>query len=316
MMSPLFLLPLFPFLAHTYTVTEPSHCEEKKISNRSPTKEAAGNCSVEGGSSWEGNLRTRQYRTGISIDWQNLLQNQTCVNGIRLFLDGELKNSTQLGHNPEKLEIQYNNPKCMSYSVQLTIEVEAKNKSCYKASQKLSHKFRLNKTQRQACLQNKAAQDELRKIEMDDQSEKDKETALHEDMQQRRNETLRTFQSLPNITMSTESLPNITTESSKALQPNVNSLETPNTMEIEGKNDGEVNVDSSLIVIGSISFMGGLVVMLVLLGIGYLVRRKRRRGKFNVQQSVDLNFTYGTYSDYYSDYNTVEDTNPYYSSHL
>ena len=316
MMSPLFLLPLFPFLAHTYTVTEPSHCEEKKISNRSPTKEAAGNCSVEGGSSWEGNLRTRQYRTGISIDWQNLLQNQTCVNGIRLFLDGELKNSTQLGHKPEKLEIRYNNPKCMSYSVQLTIEVEAKNKSCYKASQKLSHKFRLNKTQRQACLQNKAAQDELRKIEMDDQSEKDKETALHEDMQQRRNETLRTFQSLPNITMSTESLPNITTESSKALQPNVNSLETPNTMEIEGKNDGEVNVDSSLIVIGSISFMGGLVVMLVLMGIGYLVRRKRRRGKFNVQQSVDLNFTYGTYSDYYSDYNTVEDTNPYYSSHL
>ena len=87
-------------------------------------------------------------------------------------------------------------------------------------------------------------------------------------------------------------------------------------MEIEGKNDGEVNVDSSLIVIGSISFMGGLVVMLVLMGIGYLVRRKRRRGKFNVQQSVDLNFTYGTYSDYYSDYNTVEDTNPYYSSHL
>ena len=76
------------------------------------------------------------------------------------------------------------------------------------------------------------------------------------------------------------------------------------------------DTENSLIFIGSMSFAGGLVVMMALLGIFYLVRRRRRRGKFNIKQAVDLNFTYGTYSDYFSDYNTVEDTNDYYSSHI
>ena len=78
----------------------------------------------------------------------------------------------------------------------------------------------------------------------------------------------------------------------------------------------KLDTENSLIFIGSMSFAGGLFVMMLLLLIVYLVRRRRRRGKFKVKQAVDLNFTYGTYSDYFSDYNTVEDTNDYYSSHI
>jgi len=139
-----------------------------------------------------------------------------------------------------------------------------------------------------------------------------------------------TFMSLPNITIPPDDSASPPTEgdqsgnrsSGYAIDANnmalqLNAKTTPNTRHVENGDSAEVSLDNSLMVIGGISFLGGLLVMLVLLGIGYMVRRKRRRrGKFNVQQGVDLNFTYGTYSNYYSDYNTVEDTNPYYSSHL
>ena len=123
----------------------------------------------------------------------------------------------------------------------------------------------------------------------------------------------RTFQSLPNITMP-EKPPNMT-KKVQNIKPNVSVPEAQNSKIVAEVVNEKLDTDNSLIFIGSMSFAGGLVVMMVLLVIVYLVRR-RRRGKFNVKQAVDLNFTYSTYSDYFSDYNTVEDTNDYYSSHI
>ena len=124
----------------------------------------------------------------------------------------------------------------------------------------------------------------------------------------------RTFQSLPKITMPKK--PPNTTKRVQDIKPNINVQEAENSKRVADVENEKLDTENSLIFIGSMSFAGGLVVMMLLLVIVYLVRRRRRRGKFNVKQAVDLNFTYGTYSDYFSDYNTVEDTNDYYSSHI
>ena len=124
----------------------------------------------------------------------------------------------------------------------------------------------------------------------------------------------RTFRSLPNITMP-EKPPNMK-KKVQDIKINISVQEAQNSKIVAEVVNEKLDTENSLIFIGSMSFAGGLVAMMALLGIVYLVRRRRRRGKFNVKQAVDLNFTYGTYSDYFSDYNTVEDTNDYYSSHI
>jgi len=155
-------------------------------------------------------------------------------------------------------------------------------------------------------LEKKMHEENNNKTEMNEENHNEERNNKTEEMPENH---IPTFASLPSITLPTKS------PKASKLKSSQKTIDSSNMIEgVDGNT--EADLDNSLIVIGGISFMGGLLVMLVLLGVGYLVRRRRRRGKFNVQQGVDLNFTYGTYSNYYSDYNTVEDTNSYYSSHI
>lgn len=280
-------------------------------------------------------MKTFQSREGVTLRWQNLLHNPKCVNSLRISLsDGEhVKDLERSGQTlqQKKIEIPYSHTKCRTHPLSLTVNMESNSGTCFVASTEVTYKLRLNETQRQECLRQvrikKEAEESERQREIEEKIkllEKEmhkvnyNKTEMHQENynEERNNKTEkiqenhipRTFRSLPNITIPTRS------PKASKLKSSQNTIDG-STVEGVG-DDTEADLDNSLIVIGGISFTGGLLVMLVLLGIGYMVRRRRRRGKFNVQQGVDLNFTYGTYSNYYSDYNTVEDTNPYYSSHL
>ena len=285
-----------------------------------------------------------------------MINNPNCVDTISIYLDGDLvKDQERPRPKQTKFEIKYAHTKCRSYSVTLTVEVNIKGKeACYKASSRLTYHIPFNETQQQECLRKVEAEEDAKerekqgidKLRSSEQSDKiitptetiptrqhhispksSEETFGDEEVQSsitftatvkniRKNGTeppSRTFQSLPNITIP-KKLPNTTKR-----------IENPDTIDedvetglmmAEAPNE-KPETENSLIFIGGMSFAGGLVVMMALLVIVYLVRRRRRRrGKFNIKQAVDVNFTYGTYSDYFSDYNTVEDTNDYYSSHI
>jgi len=284
-----------------------------------------------------------------------LINNPNCVDAISLYLDGELvRNQERPRPKQTKLEIKYAHKKCRSHSVILTVEVHIKGKeACYKASSRLTHHITLN-TQKLECFKKVEAEKEAKVKERKKQgSDKIKDTRdppgrlpntqddipgkveeilrdgkVERNIEEKTNNITRqagatkntterfprTFQSLPNITMPKKP-PNIT-KKVQDVKPNVNVQEAKNSKRVAEVESEKLDTENSLIFIGSMSFAGGLFVMMLLLLIVYLVRRRRRRGKFKVKQAVDLNFTYGTYSDYFSDYNTVEDTNDYYSSHI
>ena len=250
-----------------------------------------------------------------------MINNPNCVDAISIYLDGDLvKDQERPRSKQTKLEIKYAHTKCTSHFLILTVEVHIKGKeACYKASSRLTYHSPLNDTQQQECLRKVEAEKEDKEKQ---RIEVQKPSKTRQVKHIRKNGTTepppRTLQSLPNI-----SIPKKPPNSMKRAQ-NINLDSNNDTVAedvVTGKMIAEVvnekpEMDNSLIFIGSMSFAGGLVVMMALLLIVYLVRRRRRRGKFKVKQAVDLNFTYGTYSDYFSDYNTVEDTNDYYSSHI
>jgi len=276
-----------------------------------------------------------------------LINNPNCVDTISLYVDGELvKDQERPRPKQTKIDIKFAHTKCRSHSVILTVEVHIKGKdACYKASSRLTHHISLNETQQQECFKKVEAKKDAKVKEREKQgSDKLKDTIdplgrlpnRQDDIPEKVGEILRDEKVERNITENT----NNTTSQAGATQnrtesfprtfrslPNITMPEKPpnmmkdNTSVPEAENSKivaeKLDTDNYLIFIGSMSFAGGLVVMMALLLIVYLVRRRRRRrGKFNVKQAVDLNFTYGTYSDYFSDYNTVEDTNDYYSSHI
>ena len=283
-----------------------------------------------------------------------MINNPNCVDTISLYLDGDIVRDNERPRPKQtKLEIKHAHAKCRSHSVILTVEVYIKGKeACYRASSRLTHHIPFNETQQQECLRKveaakeakereKQGIDKLRSSEHKDKIvsppealpnrqhhnpkisketlwDKEVKSNITEEMKNiRKNGTEqppRTFQSLPNITIPKKPPNEMKRVQNKSLDTIAKNIEADKMM-AEAPNE-KPDTENSLIFIGGISFAGGLVVMMLLLLIVYLVRRRRRRGEFNVKQAVDLNFTYGTYSDYFSDYNTVEDTNDYYSSHI
>ena len=168
-MKPLFLLFFFHFLL--CVSRKAPNCRVKRY--RSPTvlelreevtkQHRNGTCSGKwyDGSSWRGELKTREnsagvtffyifaflfsvflsFCAGITLWWQNLLENPDCVKSIRIFLDGELaKDLERPGSKQEKIQIPYISTKCRIHSVLLTVEVDTNERlRCYQASIAVTH---------------------------------------------------------------------------------------------------------------------------------------------------------------------------------
>ena len=151
-MKPLFLLFFSPLLIHASA--KAPDCRVKKFKPL-PAPEAVseqyrnGTCPgdwlpVTGhwyDSSWKGQFKTKKNGAGITLWWQNLLENPDCVKSVRIFLDGELaKDLERPGSKQKKIQIPYIRPKCRIHSVLLTVEVDTNGRlRCYQASIAVTH---------------------------------------------------------------------------------------------------------------------------------------------------------------------------------
>ena len=151
-MKPLFLLFFSPLLIHASA--KAPDCRVKKFKPL-PAPEAVseqyrnGTCPgdwlpVTGhwyDSSWKGQFKTKKNGAGITLWWQNLLENPDCVKSIRIFLDGELaKDLERPSSKQKKIQIPYIRPKCRIHSVLLTLEVDTNGRlRCYQASTAVTH---------------------------------------------------------------------------------------------------------------------------------------------------------------------------------